>query len=50
MLITFACRITRKLLGALATVARRDVSKDAGLLVLRHENTVPRRRITKVRY
>ncbi|HEV2634463.1 MAG TPA: hypothetical protein VGX23_04920 [Actinocrinis sp.] len=50
MLITVAYRITRKLLGALATVARRDVSKDAELLVLRHENTVLRRQITKVRY
>ncbi|HEV2636514.1 MAG TPA: hypothetical protein VGX23_15295 [Actinocrinis sp.] len=35
MLITIAYRITRKLLGALATVARRDVSKDVELLVLR---------------
>ena len=50
MPITFAYRITRNLLGALATVARRDVSKDAELLVLRHENTVLRRQITKVRY
>jgi putative transposase len=50
MLITVAYRITRNLLGALATVARRDVSKDAELLVLRHENTVLRRQITKVRY
>ncbi|HEV2636328.1 MAG TPA: hypothetical protein VGX23_14345 [Actinocrinis sp.] len=50
MLITFAHRITRKLLSALATVARHDVSKDAELLVLRHENTVLRRQITTVRY
>jgi putative transposase len=50
MLITIAYRITRKPLGALATVARRDISNDAELLVLRHENTVLRRQITKVRY
>jgi putative transposase len=50
MLITIAYRITRKLLGALATVARHDVTKDAELLVLRHENTVLRRHGTKVHY
>ena len=43
MLITIAYQITRKLLNAMVTVARRDVSKDAALLVLRHENTVLRR-------
>jgi hypothetical protein len=50
MLITITYRIACKLLGALATVVRRDVSKDAELLVLRHENTVLRRHVTKVRY
>ena len=50
MLITFIYRITRKLLSTLATVTRRDVSKNAELLVLRHENAVLRRQITKVRY
>lgn len=29
---------------------RREVSKDAGLLVLRHENAGPRRQIGTVRY
>lgn len=42
MLISLAYRLTRKLLGALATIAQRDVSKDAELLVLRHENAVLR--------
>ena len=34
-----ACLLARCLLGCLAALARREVSKDAGLLVLRHENT-----------
>ncbi len=50
MLISLAYRLTRKLLGALATVAQRDVSKDAEVLVLRHENAVLRRHVEKVRY
>jgi hypothetical protein len=40
MLISPAYRLTRRLLGAVATIARRDVAKDVELLVLRHENTV----------
>ena len=31
-------------------LARRQVSKDAGLLVLRHENPVLRRQISRVRH
>jgi hypothetical protein len=50
MLISLAYRLTRKVLGAVATIARRDVSKDAELLVLRHENTVLRRQVARVRY
>jgi putative transposase len=50
MLISLAYRLTCSLLGALATVARCDISKDAELLVLRHENTVLRRHIQRVRY
>ena len=50
MLISLAYRLTRKLLGALAIVARRGVSTDAELLVLRHENTVLRRHVPKVGY
>ena len=41
-----ACR----LLGCLMVLARREASKDAGLLVLRHENAVLRRQINRVRY
>ena len=50
MLISFAYRLTRKILSAVATIARRDVSSDAELLVLRHENTVLRRHVEKVCY
>jgi len=40
----------RRLLGCLMVLARREASKDAELLVLRHENAVLRRRISRVRY
>jgi transposase len=38
------------LLGLTAVLMRRDLSKDAELLVLRHENTVLRRQVARVRY
>lgn len=50
MLISLAYRLTRGVLGAVATIARRDVTKDAELLVLRHENAVLRRHVPRVRY
>jgi hypothetical protein len=40
----------RRLLGCLMVLARREVSKDAELLVLRHQNAVLRRQIGRVRY
>jgi putative transposase len=40
----------RCLLGCLMVLARREVSKDAELLVLRHKNAVLRRQIGPVRY
>jgi putative transposase len=42
--------LVRCLLGSLIVLARRQVSKDAELLVLRHENTVLRRQISRVGY
>jgi hypothetical protein len=40
--------LVRRLLGSLMVLARRAVSKDAELLVLRHENAVLRRQISRV--
>jgi hypothetical protein len=44
------CALVRCLLGCVLVVARREASKDAELLVLRHENAVLRRQISRVRY
>ena len=43
-------RLVRCLLGVTAVLVRRDLSKDAELLVLRQENVVLRRQISRVRY
>jgi putative transposase len=42
--------LVRRLVGCQMVLARGEVSKDAELLVLRHENAVLRRRIGRVRY
>jgi putative transposase len=50
LLLSILCQLVRWLLGLTAVLVRRDLSKDAELLVLRHENTVLRRQIARARY
>ncbi len=50
MIFSVACLLARRLPGCLIVVARREASKDAELLVLRHENAVLRRQTGRVRY
>jgi hypothetical protein len=45
MLLSLVCRLVRCLFGLLAALVRSDLSKDAELLVLRHENQVLRRQL-----
>jgi putative transposase len=42
VIFSVACLLARRLLGCLMILARREGSKDAELLVLRHENAVLR--------
>jgi putative transposase len=50
VIFSVAYLLVRCLLGCLMVLARREVSRDAGLLVLRHENAALRRQISQVRY
>jgi transposase InsO family protein len=50
LLLSILYQLVRWLLGLIAALVRRDLSKDAELLVLRHENAVLRRQISRVRY
>ena len=50
MIISVVYLLVRCLLDCLTVLARGQVSKDAELLVLRHENAVLRRQAGRVRY
>ena len=51
MIVSVVYQVARKLLAVPAVLLRRDVAKEAELLVLRHENAVLRRQLTgRVRY
>ena len=50
LLLSILYRFVRCLLGLTTVLMQRDLSKDVELLVLRHENTVLRRQVTRVRY
>ena len=50
MIFPVACLLVRRLLGCLMVLARGEVPGDAGLLMLRHQNAVLRRQISRVRY
>jgi transposase InsO family protein len=50
VIISVVYLLVRCLLGCLTVLARRQMSKDAELLVVRHENAVLRRQIGRVRY
>jgi transposase InsO family protein len=50
MIFSVVYLLVRCLLGCLTVLARHEASKDAELLVLRHENAVLRRQVGRVRY
>ena len=50
VIFTLVYLTVRSVLGLLVVLFRRDLSKDAELLVLRHENAVLRRHVGRVRY
>ena len=50
MIIAVAYLLVRCLLGCLTVLSRGQVSKDAEILVLCHENAVLRRQVGRVRY
>jgi putative transposase len=50
MILSIVYAVVRRLLSVPGVLLRRERSKDAELLVLRHEYAVLRRQVTRVRY
>jgi putative transposase len=50
VLLKIAYWLVRRVLGLAVLVIRKDLAKDAELLVLRHENSVLRRHAGRIRY
>jgi hypothetical protein len=50
MIFSVGYLLVRRVLGCLMVLTRRQMSKDAELQVLQHENAVLRRQISRVRY
>ena len=50
VLLKIVCLLTCRVLGLAVLISRRDLAKDAELLVLRHENAVLRRNAGRIRY
>ncbi len=50
MLLKIVYLLTCRVLGLAVLISRRDLAKDAELLVLRHENAVLRRNAGRIRY
>jgi putative transposase len=50
VLLKIVCLMVRRILGLAVLLFRKDMTKDAELLVLRHENAVLRRHTGRIRY
>jgi len=50
MLLKIVYLLVRRILGLAVLISGGDLAKDAGLLVLRHENAALRRHVGRVRY